>query len=220
MLSSPWSCCLFSHPEDLRSTPRRMKCKASQGYKRKKEKTEKGNAQPYISDFRLRRRLFCPLSEVRSLCWCDEETGFLCAAATVGCPWACALWAYLCCLQRLPCLPLFQDKWGSLPTPIDPAYYNSCGPAPTSLLLSFSISPPPLLPATIPASPPVLLLNINPTAAGLSHKAKERGIVFQKRPYHIVEEATSQRGYPTTHLNWQELCTDPFSVLERKQALR
>lgn len=40
--------------------------------------------------------------------------------------------------------------------PADPAYYNSCGPAPTSLL-----SPPPPYPP-----PPAPLLNINPAAAG------------------------------------------------------
>lgn len=44
------------------------------------------------------------------------------------------------------------------PTPTDPAYYNSCGPAPTSLR---SLPPPPP-----PASLPALLPNINPAAAG------------------------------------------------------
>lgn len=53
------------------------------------------------------------------------------------------------------------------PTPTDPAYYNSCGPAPTSLR---SFPPPPP-----PASLPPLLPNINPAAAGSGCKGDGGG---------------------------------------------
>lgn len=62
-------------------------------------------------------------------------------------------------------LPLFKGVWGRHPTPIDPAYYNSCGPAPH--LSSECLS---LLQR--------LQLNINPTTAG--EAIKREGVIFQK----------------------------------------
>lgn len=62
-------------------------------------------------------------------------------------------------------LPLFKGVWGRHPTPIDPAYYNSCGPAP--YLSSECLS---LLQR--------LQLNINPTTAGQA--IKPRGLYFKE----------------------------------------
>lgn len=166
------------------SSHSRMKCKAPEEGGKKKGQRATERPQPHISVFRLRRRLFSSLLKVPSPCECDEEADFLYATARKGPSLGmCIVCVCLCCLQRLPCLPLFQGEWGRLPTPIDPAYYNSCGPAPTSLPFSFSHSPPP--PPTTPASLLLLLLlllNINPAAAGSGHKEVERGVVFQKRP--------------------------------------
>lgn len=70
-------------------------------------------------------------------------------------------------------------------TPTDPAYYNSCGPAPTSLR---SLPPPPP-----PASLPALLPNINPAAAGSGCKGGGGGVVA----CHGQRKLTEGR-YPST----------------------
>jgi len=75
-------------------------------------------------------------------------------------------------------LPLFKGVWGRHPTPIDPAYYNSCGPAPH--LSSECLS---LLQR--------LQLNINPTTAGEAIKIE--GVIFQKATPNKDED---KDGYP------------------------
>lgn len=99
----------------LSSPPQQSKAK-----KRKERATRRGHNLTF-SVFRLAEEIISPppsphptphtYTKVPSPSECGEEAGFLYAPARKGLSLGmCIVCVCLCCLQRLPCLPLFQGE--------------------------------------------------------------------------------------------------------------